>query len=111
METRPCDLCGTPYKPRHAEERFCCKGCAFVYDLVGDKATRPAHAIHLGRLWSRVLGAGLLFLLASLNLLLAQTVTFSEPGINNLLRLVAVLFALMGISVLCLSGRGTRTPR
>ncbi|GHC05392.1 heavy metal translocating P-type ATPase metal-binding domain-containing protein [Cerasicoccus arenae] len=32
-QTIQCDHCGTPFHPK-AQERFCCHGCAYVYDLL-----------------------------------------------------------------------------
>ncbi|MGF1484699.1 MAG: heavy metal translocating P-type ATPase metal-binding domain-containing protein [Opitutales bacterium] len=35
--TRRCDHCGTPYRPRQDDERFCCAGCEYVHRLLHDR--------------------------------------------------------------------------
>jgi Cu2+-exporting ATPase len=31
-----CDHCGTAFSPRTVAERFCCRGCEYVYELIGE---------------------------------------------------------------------------
>lgn len=31
-----CDHCGTAFSPRTLGERFCCRGCEYVYELIGE---------------------------------------------------------------------------
>lgn len=33
-ESRSCAHCGTKFRPRHEDERFCCQGCAYAYELI-----------------------------------------------------------------------------
>lgn len=79
--------------------------------MVGQRGTRPAHALRLGRLWTRLLWSAGFFTLAGVNLLLAEWMVFADPRVTHLFRLVALLLALMGLSVCALSERGPQSPR
>lgn len=57
-EARTCAHCGTPFRAKDASERFCCKGCAYAYQLIHDKgldhyyqikaATTPLRSLPFG---------------------------------------------------------------
>ncbi len=47
-DTVPCEHCGTPFKPRAADERFCCNGCGHVYAIIHEGGFERFYEIGAG---------------------------------------------------------------